>query len=151
MKPTIREQLGAILQLLKEIQKYFSTLKEEKSGLRRIAVPVKDALANLLIDDMVYFEADGDYTHLHMADGSRHTICALLKSCEQELRGEHFLRVHDCFLVNLNQVVKYVRGKGGYVEMTGGKTVNVSCKKKHKLLAALRRFGERKEGEMGKK
>ena len=46
----------------------------------------------------------------------------------------YFLRVHHSYIVNLNEVSKYVRGDGGYLVMTDGATVNVSRSRKEALL-----------------
>jgi two-component system LytT family response regulator len=45
-----------------------------------------------------------------------------------------FLRVHKSHLVNLHQVKKYLKGKGGQVMMTDGSVVDVSPQKKQDLL-----------------
>jgi two-component system, LytTR family, response regulator len=42
--------------------------------------------------------------------------------------------VHHSYLVNLNEVNKYVRGEGGYLIMSDGSTVNVSRSRKEALL-----------------
>jgi hypothetical protein len=48
-----------------------------------------------------------------------------------------FLRVHHSFLVNLNEVNKYVKGEGGYLIMSDDSTVDVSRSKKEMLLKKL--------------
>ena len=45
-----------------------------------------------------------------------------------------FALVHHSYLVNLNEVSKYVRGEGGYLLMSTGSTVNVSRTRKEALL-----------------
>jgi two-component system LytT family response regulator len=58
-----------------------------------------------------------------------------LKQVEEILQSfSFFLRVHHSHLVNLNEVVKYVRGEGGYLVMSDGSTVNVSRTRKEALL-----------------
>ena len=53
---------------------------------------------------------------------------------EQLKEFPSFLRVHHSYIVNLNEVVKYIRGDGGYVVMSDGSTVNVSRSRKDALL-----------------
>ena len=48
-----------------------------------------------------------------------------------------FLRVHHSFLVNLNEVNKYIKGEGGYLVMSDDSTVDVSRSKKETLLNKL--------------
>ena len=45
-----------------------------------------------------------------------------------------FLRVHHSYIVNLNEVSKYIRGEGGYLVMSDGTTVNVSRSRKDALM-----------------
>ena len=48
-----------------------------------------------------------------------------------------FIRVHNSYLVNLNEVTKYIRGEGGYLIMSNNSTVNVSRSRKEMLLSKL--------------
>ena len=49
-----------------------------------------------------------------------------------------FLRVHNSYLINLNEIDKYVKGEGGYLVMSDGSTIDVSRSKKEMLLNKLR-------------
>ena len=49
-----------------------------------------------------------------------------------------FLRVHNSYLVSLNEIDKYVKGEGGYLVMTDGSAIDVSRSKKETLLIKLR-------------
>ena len=53
---------------------------------------------------------------------------------------DYFLRVHHSFLVNLNEIDKYVTGEGGYVVMSDGSNVDVSRSRKEMLLKKLQRI-----------
>ena len=58
-----------------------------------------------------------------------------LKYIENALADAHFARVHKSYLVNVNEVVKYVKGKGGSVVLSNGKEISVSASKKSELLS----------------
>jgi two-component system LytT family response regulator len=60
-----------------------------------------------------------------------------LKEIEELLEDHSFVRVHRCYLVNLNEVEKYVKGEGGYLVMSDGSVVDVSRSKKEVLLRKL--------------
>jgi len=54
---------------------------------------------------------------------------------EEQLQDfDFFVRVHHSHLVNLNEVMKYVRGEGGSLVMSDGSNVNVSRSRKDALL-----------------
>jgi two-component system LytT family response regulator len=80
-------------------------------------------------------EADDNYTHLFLKNKSKITACRTLKEMEEQLDDfKYFVRVHHSYLVNLNEVTKYIRGDGGYLIMSDGTTVNVSRSRKDALL-----------------
>jgi len=54
------------------------------------------------------------------------------------LEGYPFVRVHHSFLVNLNEVEKYIKGEGGYMLMSDGTTVDVSRSQKEMVLKKLK-------------
>jgi two-component system LytT family response regulator len=54
---------------------------------------------------------------------------------EEQLQDfKFFIRVHHSYMVNLNEVTKYIRGEGGYLVMSEGSTVNVSRGRKEALM-----------------
>jgi two-component system LytT family response regulator len=53
------------------------------------------------------------------------------------LEDYSFFRVHHSYLVNLNEINKYIKGEGGYLLMSDGSTVDVSRSKKELLLKRL--------------
>ena len=57
-----------------------------------------------------------------------------LKYFEDALSESGFVRIHKSYLVNVNEIVKYVKGKGGSVILSNGQQVMVSASKKVALL-----------------
>jgi two-component system LytT family response regulator len=53
------------------------------------------------------------------------------------LEDHSFVRVHRSYLVNLNEIEKYVKGEGGYLVMSDGTNIDVSRSKKDALLKKL--------------
>jgi two-component system LytT family response regulator len=45
--------------------------------------------------------------------------------------------VHRCYVVNLNEVEKFVKGDGGYLIMSDGSSIDVSRNKKELLLKRI--------------
>lgn len=111
----------------------------------RIALPTRDGLTFYPIKDIVNCEAEGPYTRFHFIHDKSIIVTGTLKEFEQILPSEMFCRVHHSFLVNLNRIHKYFRGKGGYLEMDNGKMVEVSQRKKEIFMSRLKmdnlRFG----------
>ena len=118
-----------------------SHLKENMdphSNLQRIGIPTKAGIDFVLIQDVLYCEADSNYTYVHLKGDRRLYSARTLKEYEQLMGQNSFCRIHQSFLINLNHLKKYFRGDGGYVEMINGANLNVSRSKKEELLAKIR-------------
>ncbi|MEO8853114.1 MAG: LytTR family DNA-binding domain-containing protein, partial [Ginsengibacter sp.] len=60
-----------------------------------------------------------------------------LRDIEEMLEDYSFIRVHNSYLVNINEIEKYVRGEGGYLHMSDGSIVNVSRSRKELLIKKI--------------
>lgn len=63
---------------------------------------------------------------------------------EETLEQHSFIRVHRFYLVNLNEIEKYIKGEGGYLVMSDGTTIDVARNKKEVLLKKLCRIKTKK-------
>ena len=105
------------------------------NGLTKIAVPTSEGFELIPADQIVRCEAFDNYTHLFLKNKIRIVACRSLKEVEEQLHSfSSFIRVHHSYLVNLNEVTKYIRGEGGYLIMSDGSTVIVSRSRKDALL-----------------
>ena len=105
------------------------------SGFNKIAVPTAEGFELIPTTEVVYFEADSNYTHIFLKNKNKVIACRTLKKIEEQIQDYNFfVRVHNSYMVNLNEVVRYVRGEGGYLVMSDNSTVNVSRTRKDALL-----------------
>jgi len=104
----------------------------------KIALPTQDGLAFYPIREIVHCEADGPYTRFHFMQIKSLLVTGTLKEFEELLPREMFFRVHHSYLVNLQRIKKYYKGKGGYLEMDNGETVEVSQRKKEGFMQRLK-------------
>lgn len=103
--------------------------------MTRVAVPTAEGFELIPAEEIIYCEADDNYTHLFLKNKKRIIACRTLKEVEEQLSDFlSFIRVHHSYMVNLNEVNKYVRGEGGYLIMSDGTTVNVSRSRKEALM-----------------
>jgi two-component system LytT family response regulator len=118
-----------------QLQMLMEQLQHREGPLTRIAIPTSEGFELVPADQVVRCEADDNYTYLFLKNKTRIIASRTLKEIEEQLREfPSFLRVHHSYIVNLNEVLKYVRGEGGYLVMTDGSTVNVSRSRKETLL-----------------
>jgi two-component system LytT family response regulator len=104
-------------------------------SFNKIAIPTSDGYELLPVDQVLFCEADNNYSHIHLKNKHKVTACRTLKEMEEQLSEfPSFMRVHHSYIVNLTEVVKYLKGEGGYLVMSDGTTVNVSRSRKDALL-----------------
>jgi len=113
----------------------FKRFQHGPNSFNKIAIPTSHGFELIAVSEIVYCEADDNYTHLFLKDKKKLTATRTFKEVEEQLAEfSHFERVHHSFIVNLNEVSRYVRGEGGYLVMSDGSVVNVSRSRKDGLL-----------------
>jgi len=129
---------------------YVSEIKEKENNLQqsvlkpvnkqvngKITIPLQQGFEVLEINDILYCQADDNYTKIFLKD-SKKLVSKTLKYFEEILAENGFARVHKSYLVNVNAIVEYRKGKGGNVVLSSGKQIMVSPSRKKELLAFFR-------------
>lgn len=108
------------------------------NNLQRIAVPSQQDITFIDLQHIIYFEASGSYTHLYLQEQTTPIISSKpIGFYEKLLVNSHFFRIHSKYIINLHCVQKYIKGKGGLVELTNGKQLMVSFRKKNDFLLKM--------------
>lgn len=145
LKPIdVDELTNAVKKVLKKQKyrtvKYQSLLNNVKANtkkLTRLAIPSDNEIIMQPIKDIIYCEADSSYTTLHLTDNKRITVAKTLKEFDSILPDTDFCRIHHSTLVNINHVIKYIKGDGGYIIVSNNKHLNVSRRKKDYFIQLL--------------
>ena len=101
----------------------------------KITIPQQDGFEILDTADILYCKADDNYTEIYLNNNKKKLVSKTLKYFEEALTDSGFARIHKSFLVNVNEVIKYKKGKGGSVVLRNGKEVMVSASRKAELLS----------------
>lgn len=147
LKPISKEELAFSIEKIKgkqgsmnQAQLQMATAVHNRQLPDTIAIPTKDGLLFVLINDIVYCQADGSYTKLFMADKSEIFLSKPLGDVDELLNEYNFFRIHNSTLINLKQVKKYIRGDGGEVIMSNGHNLLVARIRKTDFLNVFMRF-----------
>ena len=107
----------------------------------KIALPTMEGIQFEPVQQIISLEAKGNYTSLYFTGGRELLVCKTLMEIEAMLNNSlQFVRIHRSFIINLNRIMKYVRGKGGYVVMEDGSYRNVSNGKRDDFFLSLKRY-----------
>ncbi len=112
-------------------------LEHQKEDRSRITLHSSEEIKIVQIQDIIRCASDNNYTYFHFLNGSKFLVTRTLKSFDQLLEGQGFLRVHQSHLVNLRHVKSYIKSEGGYLLMTDKSQVPVAVRKKATVLETL--------------
>ncbi len=129
---------------------YVSDIKEKENSLQdtvlrpinkqikgKITIPQQSGFEVLHIEDVLYCQADDNYTWIFLKNNKK-LVSKTLKYFEEILSENGFARVHKSYLVNVNAITQYKKGKGGSVTLSTGKEIMVSPSRKKALLEFFR-------------
>ena len=110
---------------------------QKKRTKNKLALPCMEGLVFEKAKNILYLEAQGNYTMIHFVDKRNLLVCKTLRELEEMLPSTKFVRIHRSHTVHLKYVQKYIRGKSGYVILTNNKALGVSLGQKDTFLAAI--------------
>jgi two-component system, LytTR family, response regulator len=146
LKPIDREELQKAVQKVMQRQSHplpqqidilLKKLHHPATAIHKIALPTMEGLLMIRVDSIISCEAETNYTIFFLKSHQKIVVSRILKEIEEMLDDHSFARVHNSYIVNLNEIEKYVRGEGGYLIMSDGSTVDVSRSRKETLLKRL--------------
>ncbi len=120
-----------------QIELLVEQILSKKNTFNRIAIPTMEGLRFIKLEDIIYLEASGNYTHIFCNDKKKYVVSRTLKDFEDMLPAEVFLRIHNSHIINKNFAEKYIRGEGGQVVLSNGTSLEISKRKKSEFLKAI--------------
>ncbi len=141
MKPISIDELIKAVDYVVEIKTKEEALQNQvlvpktKAVNGKITIPQLDGFEVLQTANILYCKADDNYTEIYLNNSKKKLVSKTLKYFEDALNDSSFARVHKSFLVNVNEVTKYKKGKGGHVVLSNGKEIMVSASKKSNFLS----------------
>jgi len=101
---------------------------------KKVVLPMMDGFEVVRVGEILYCEAEDNFTCFHFTTGKKELICRNLKFYENALNNLGFCRIHRSTLINLQFVKKYIKGKGGSVILENEKELQVSNNRKKDFL-----------------
>lgn len=120
-----------------QYQSMLNNIQYRSGKIEKLAVPSLEGIDFFNTDDIIYCQAEGNYTTLHLKNKQNKLISRNLKDFESLLADSGFCRVHHSSLINMKHIQKYVKGEGGYAILTDNYHVDISRRKKEEFLSML--------------
>jgi two-component system LytT family response regulator len=149
LKPIdIDELIKAIEKIKKEKESDYHTshaqvlldnFRADSPQSQKIMLPTLEGFEIVNIKGIMYCEAVDNFTRFFFETGNPLLICRTLKYFEELLRTYRFFRIHRSYLINPEYVIRYSKGKGGFVTMKNNKELEISPNKKKDFLDSFQR------------
>lgn len=134
---------GDLNTALKKIQRRLgvkspkASVKVQNKLANKIAVPTFEGLLFIPIEEVIRIQSDRNYTDFYLTAKRKVVVTRSLKNYEELLGEFGFIRIHHSHMINMNHLVKYIKGVGGYVIMSDQSKVDVSRRKKEDFMEQL--------------
>ncbi len=130
LKPVDLARFNKAVDKAKQISENFKVenKKEEELYIKKDSSYVK-----LNLNEVLFVEAMADYVNIYTLAG-RHTILSTMKSIENKLPANDFVRIHRSYIVRLDKVEKYEES----AVKIGDKVLPVSRSQKENIINRLK-------------
>ena len=133
LKPIYIEELedaikkAISIKTLERAGSQYKLLKENLNNpFRSLALPSAEGLVFVKVQDIVYCEADSNYTIVYLLCGERIVVSRTLGKFEEILETTNFARIHNSYLINLNHIKKYHKNRKPMVTMVNDVKLKLS-------------------------
>lgn len=126
-----------IYSLLDQMQVLLYNVETFHLSQQKMAVPTLTGLIFVAIRDIMRFEAKGSYTAIYLNNGEQIMATRNIKEYEDLLPAVIFCKVHNSHIINLHKIQKYHKGRGGYVIMEDGNSIEVASRRREEFLRRL--------------
>ncbi len=97
-----------------------------RSEIRKLTLPYGQGFKMVDVDDIIYIEADSNYSVVHLNNHDKITVSKILREFEELLPGDQFVRIHKSSIINLNHLNEYNSKNGLQVFLKSGESMNIS-------------------------
>lgn len=131
-KPVVKERFAKAVQKALDVKQLKKESPEEEGDF----IFIKSNLKNfkIYISKINWIEAFGDYIKI-ITDDENHLVLSTMKSFENDLPSDKFMRVHKSFIINIDKVERF---NSKFAEI-GPTKIPLSRNKKEDLVKALNR------------
>jgi two-component system, LytTR family, response regulator len=144
LKPFGRDELAEALRRMNQkkqsevlVRNLLANLARENDTNFRIALKTSESIELIPLGEILYCQADNNYTVFHLNNGQKLMVSNTIKKFDEMLSDRNFLRVHQSYLVNLLHVRKLLRADGGSLVMSNGDLLPVARRKRDELQRAI--------------
>lgn len=103
---------------------------------KKVTINTDGKLIFLDADDIIMVSSDGNYSTIELFNNQKIVVTKKLKEVNSLLPQNHFFRIHNSYIINLNHLKEFIKSDG-YVVLTNNKKIPVARQRKSEFLEKL--------------
>ncbi|MCX6219776.1 MAG: LytTR family DNA-binding domain-containing protein [Bacteroidia bacterium] len=115
-------------------------ISHEFKNLTRITVSEQFGFQVVNTSDIIYLEADSNYTIIHLSGLKKIVATRTMGDFEKILDQPDFFRIHKSIIINLNYLKAYSSYQGNFVTLIEGTTLSISRRRLNDFRDAIKHF-----------
>lgn len=123
----------------KKIEVLLDNLGNNPNSFGKLAIPTSEGYSFLNANEIMYCQADLNYTIIHTSKNERLVSSKNLKEFEELLNPSVFFRCHKSYIINLNFIKKFSRSDS-MVQMANETQIDIAVRKKEDFLKLFEKF-----------
>ncbi len=123
------------------LDSFLKMIQEAKpENVTKLAITSKDSVEYFNHSEIVFFEADSNYTKIHLTNLKCVISPRTLKEFEKQVceKENKFMRIHQSYIINLQHVTKFIKEDHGKIVLTNNTTLPLSKSKRPEFLGWLK-------------
>ncbi len=108
--------------------------------IKKITVAEQFGFQLVNTSDIMYLEADSNYTILHLSGLKKIVASRTMGDFEKILDQPEFFRIHKSIIININFLKAYSSYQGNFVELNDGTTLSISRRRLNDFREAIKHF-----------
>lgn len=134
-KPYFYERFDRAMQKAEQWLRMHDLLRVSESAARQLLLKSEYKNVTISVDTIVYIESIDNYIKIHLADGTSVLSKIPLRSIEEQLSQEEFVRIHRSFVVAKNRIASFTRSE--IILEKNGKSLPVGKKYADEVMSRL--------------
>lgn len=112
------------------------------SHVEKITIAEQFGFRMVKVADLMYLQADSNYTILHLSGLDKIVATRSLGEFEKILENSMFFRIHKSTIINMNFLKAYSSYEGNFAELTDGTRLSISRRKLIDFRDAVKHFSK---------
>jgi two-component system LytT family response regulator len=117
-------------------------IHSENKIINKITIAEQFGFRMVNVSDLMYLQADSNYTILHISGLDKIVATRSLGEFEKMLENPFFFRIHKSTIINLNFLKAYSSYEGNFAELTDGTRLSISRRKLNEFREVVKHFSK---------